>query len=118
MDVTRPTAVDAENVEDHVRQRDRGVPLQDAFAQLREVGLAVSNERDEFAVEHRPHRELREEPDVLRHVPATTAADTQLAFCRDDRPEPVPLQLVGEVAARRQPAGAGEHRFGKAAVRP
>jgi hypothetical protein len=32
------------------------------------------------------------------------------------RPEPVPLQLVGVVAARRQPAGAGEHRFGKGAV--
>jgi hypothetical protein len=38
------------------------------------------------------------------------------AVRRDDRPEAVPLDLVGVVAARRQPTGAGEHRFGKAAV--
>src|SRR5678815_2977392 len=40
------------------------------------------------------------------------ARDPQQPFRRDDRPEAVPLHLVGEVAARRQPAGAGErHAF-------
>jgi hypothetical protein len=41
--------------------------------------------------------------DVLGHVPAAAAANPQPAFGRDDRPEPVPLHLVREVAALGQP---------------
>jgi len=40
-----------------------------------------------------------------------------LPLCRDDRAEPVPLQFVGVVAASRQLAGAGKHRFRKGAIR-
>jgi hypothetical protein len=44
-------AVDAEHVEDHVRQRDRRVPLQQARAEQGEIGLAVRVERDQLAIE-------------------------------------------------------------------
>jgi hypothetical protein len=74
---------------------------------LREVGLPVVVEGDKLTVEDGAYREAVEEADVGRHVPAPAAADTERAFGRDDRPEAVPLQLVGVVAARRQPAGTG-----------
>jgi hypothetical protein len=87
------------------------VPLQDALTQLREVGLVVGVERDKLAVEDGPHGNAVEEQDVLGHVPAPAARDTERAFGRDDRAEPIPLHLDRGVAARRQSAGAGEHRL-------
>jgi hypothetical protein len=56
-----------------------------------------------LAVPHRAHRQADEELNVVGHVPAAPAANPQPLFGRDDRPEPVPLELVGEVAAHGQP---------------
>jgi hypothetical protein len=66
---------------------------------LREARLPVVVQRDKLAVEHGANRQVREEADVLSHVPAATAPYTERAFGGDDRPEAVPLQLVGVVAA-------------------
>jgi hypothetical protein len=98
-----------------VRRRGRA-PHEYALAELWEFGLPVVVERDKLTVENGRDRKLREEAYVGRHVPATTAAYTERAFGRHDRSEPVPFHFEGVAAARRQPAGAGEHRFGKGAI--
>jgi hypothetical protein len=94
-------ALDAQHIERDEGQRHGRAAHQDALAQLREVRLASAVERDKLAVEDGTNRQSVEKEEVLGHVPAATAANTERAFRGDDRPEAVPLQFVGVVAARR-----------------
>src|SRR4051794_10692683 len=74
--LTNDTApLDAQHVEHDEHQWDRAALVQDRFADEGEVGPSCVVERDEFTVEHRPHRQVNEELDVLGHVPAPTASD-------------------------------------------
>jgi hypothetical protein len=60
----------AEHVERDENERDGRAAAKHALADERKVGATLVVERDEFAVEIRPHRKIDKELDVLRHVPA------------------------------------------------
>ena len=74
-------------------------------------GLPSASSADELAVEDRTHRQLREEPGAVGHIPAA-AADSERPLGRDDRAEAVPLHFVAPVAPVRELPGSGKHRLG------
>jgi hypothetical protein len=82
----------------------RRAPHQYALAEQREVGLAFGVERDELTVEYGVNGQLGKEADMVGRIPAAATTDTERALRGHDRTEPVPLQLVSVVAARRQSA--------------
>ena len=109
----RVASVDREHVEHDQHHLDAPLAVQHSIAEPREAGEAVAAEADEFAVDRETIRQGGEFRDEAGHVPATATPDAQVAVPRDERAEPIPFGLEGVVAARRQAAGAKEHRFGE-----
>jgi hypothetical protein len=75
------------------------IAVKKPIANKREVRPAVG-EGDELAVEDPARGEIGEFGQQLCHVPATARADPEAAVAPDDRPESIPFELEGVVAAR------------------
>ena len=110
--VGRVVPVDAHDVEHEVDDSDRRIAVEDAVAQERPVRRSRFVEGDELAVEHEAARELLELGHALRHVPRAPAAHLEPRFGRDDRPDPVVLELERPPVTARDRAGPEEHRRG------
>jgi hypothetical protein len=110
-------AVDGEDVEDHQRDRDRAVVVEDSSRQEREVRVAAVVEGDEFAVEHEPGagrsassgtlavmvqpRRLR----IRNRSSVETRARKPSHFTSNDQPLPVgSLPVRGRASAWREAA--------------
>jgi hypothetical protein len=100
--------LELEHVEDHVREADGGVPVQESVADEREVRLSLE-EGDKLPVEDASSRQVRKLGQQRGHLPAAPRQDAELLVTLEERPEAVPFQLEGVVWNRpgRDSIGSG-----------
>jgi len=99
----------AEQIEDHIGDRNVLPAHQHPLADQREVWTSIVVERDELTVERSECREGRELRQQRRHVPTAAAADSQRPLGAEHPPEAIPLDFVRVAATCRQRTGAQEH---------
>jgi hypothetical protein len=68
---------------------------------------------DELAIEAGIRWQRPELGEQWSHVPAAAAPNAESVLCRNDRPEPVPLEIEGPPRAGGQRPGARKHRVGQ-----
>jgi hypothetical protein len=105
-------SVNGKQVEHHVRQRDRRIPMEHASAEPVEIRMTGRIPHNQLAIELNVLRQrLPELRQPVRHRPAPAAASAERTMGADRAPKPVQLRLEHPAAATRKRTSASKHRL-------